>query len=685
MVSKSKALEQFTEHHSITEAGLDLQYELAELNHNFYSGNEMAYSVSVTDNSARRIVIFNRIKPFVNAITGFFIKLRRKPDYQARQKDNELQKSFTEHTNAFSDYLRSDANLPQIESRQDKEMLITGVGGIDTSITYLKNPFGEVAAESLRFDEVGWDPQARATDLLDARWVYRRKIMNRDDAAKLLSADPEDFEDADSPLSNRTFRSRSYVSSGSKEEEDLVQIFYYQWWEFEKYYRIDNPVHDAKIDPFTREQLMLVMQQIKIDITEDNDEADPKIIEDLFEFDPEAQELVVTSKTRGVLNEIFDEFGIKPDEVKHKRKVYYTALISRENVFQVFKAPDQNGFTIKFKTGDYDEVRNVWHGMVDQLREPSRYANKALTEILYVIASNSKGGIMYEEDAVVDTKRFEQQWATTDAAIRVRAGALSGNKIQPKAQSQLPSGYDKVLDVAKSAMFETSGINPEFLGSSENKQVSALLEAQRIDQVTSTLATYVDSITLYQKEHGRLMLTNMRTLSDNNSDLLFTALGEEGALVFRQVDNSALLSEYQIDIQETPTTPVQKAHNLTVLMTLAQQMQLSGINIYPALIDDLPISRSQKEKLKNLIDPQPTPEQLQQQQLQQNLAIQKARLDMTEQETDIIKKKTETAKVQVDIPKIKAETVKILEDAEQTDLENRHLAIAQLSDLSIVI
>ena len=142
MVSKSKAKEQFKEHHSITEAGLDLQYELAELNHNFYSGNEMAYSVSVTENSARRIVIFNRIKPFVNAITGFFIKLRRKPDYQARQKDNELQESFTEHTNAFSDYLRSDANLPQIESRQDKEMLITGVGAVDTSITYLKSPFG---------------------------------------------------------------------------------------------------------------------------------------------------------------------------------------------------------------------------------------------------------------------------------------------------------------------------------------------------------------------------------------------------------------------------------------------------------------------------------------------------------------------------------------------------------------
>ena len=61
--------------------------------------------------------------------------------------------------------------------------------------------------------------------------------------------------------------------------------------------------------------------------------------------------------------------------------------------------------------------------MVASLKEPARYANKALTEMLYVIASNSKGGVMYEEDAVEDPAKFEQQWATTKAAISVNPGA----------------------------------------------------------------------------------------------------------------------------------------------------------------------------------------------------------------------------------------------------------------------
>lgn len=694
MVSKSQALEQFKEHHSITESGLDLQYELAELNHNFYSGNEMAYRVSVTDLKSRKIVVFNRIKPFVNSITGFMIKLRRKPDYQARQRDGQLQKQYTEHLNSFSDYLRSDANLPQIESRQDKEMLITGVGAVDTSVTYLKNPFGEVAGEALRFDRVGWDPEARATNLLDSRWAYRKKIMNRDDAVDLLSADPEDFEDAESPLTTKSTKNRSYIASGkSQKDEDLVQIFYYQWWQFEKYYRIDNPIYEESIDILTRRELLTAMQQIKEDITQDQEDADPKVVEDLFEFDPEARELVVTTKTRGVLNEIFDTFGVKQEEVRHKRKVYYTALISKENVFRVFKAPDQNGFTIKFKTGDYDEVRGVWHGMVDQLREPSRYANKALTEILYVIASNSKGGVMYEEDAVRDTKRFETQWATTDAAIRVNAGALSGNKIKPKVQSALPSGYENVLAVAKAAMFETSGVNPEFLGSSENRQVSALLEAQRIEQVVSTLATYFDSISLYQKEHGRLMLTNMRVLFENNPDLIFKALNQKGQAIFDQLDEGALLSEYLIDVQEVPSTPVQKAENLRVMVDIADKMLLSGgPNLYPLLIDDLPIPQSQKEKMRTIMDPELTPEQQQQKQKQQQLIERKTNLDLAEQETDISKKQIDITKVEADIAntnagtsKTGAETVKTIEEAEQTDLENQRLALVNLSDIRVVI
>lgn len=693
MLSKSAVYKKFKNDESISEAGLDLHYQTSELNHQFYSGDEAGYRVGVTTGKKRKIVIFNRIKPMINSITGFMIKLRRKPAYLAKEFNEQIRENFTDNINAYSDYLRDDANIAQVETRQDKEMLITGVGAVDNSISYLKNPFGEIMGVALRFDEVGWDPQARATNLLDARYVYRRKVMNREDASDLFSADEDEFEAAESPLISTSTRNKLYAATDSDVEDDLVQVFSYQWWQYENYYRIDNPIFEEGIIPFIQQELLQAFELLQADIEEENENSDPELIDDLFSFDPRSPELIVTSKTRKIVKALLEEFGLEIEEVKHKRKTFYTAIISGKKVFSHFKSQDQNGFTIKFKTGDYDESRNIWHGVVDQLREPSRYANKALTEILYVIAANSKGGVMYEKSAVSDSKRFEAQWATTDAAIRVNDDAISGGKIQAKAQSALPSGYENVLAAAKAGMFETSGINPEFLGSSENKQVSALLETQRIEQVTSTLATYFDSITLAGKETAGLYLTYMRVLGENNPVIQFQVFKGDGTSQPETLNNQALMAEYGIDIKEVPTTPAQKAENFAVMKGFADSVALVGINIYGALVEDLPISQSQKERIrKELPNKELTPEQMQAQQEQQALVKEKAFLDLTEQKVDIGKKEAEMEKIGTDAEqniantgKAKAETVKTIQEAEQVDIENDQLALATRGQVSFVI
>jgi hypothetical protein len=688
MLNNEDLLKSFNERKSITESGLDLQYQNNELNHQFYSGDAMAYAVKVTEGSRRKMVVFNRIKPFVNSIVGFMMKLRREPSYQARIPDIEQQKIASQATNAFSDYIRADSNSPQIESRQDKEMLITGIGAIEESISYVQNPYGDVVSCCLKYDEYGYDPQARAVNLLDSRWVYRRKTMNREDAASLFQADTEDFEEAESPLLTTSLKGSLRV--GLDEEEDLVQVFYYQWWDYETYYRVENPLYDPTIDTLVKQELAQAFELMALDLEEENEKED--ILDDLFVFKPDVQELIVTPKIRNVLAGLFEQYGIEIEEIKHKRQVFYTAIISGKKVFQKFKSKDQNGFTIKFKTGDYDEVRGIWHGIVDQLREPSRYANKALTEILYVIASNSKGGVMYEIDAVQDPKRFEQQWASTDAAVCVNSGALGQGKIQPKAMSALPSGYENVLAAAKSGMFEVSGINPEFLGSSENKQVSALLESQRIEQVTSTLATYFDSITLFQKEIGRLNLTFMRVLYENNPQRLVPVLGEDGVKVWSEISKSALFAEYDVDIQEVPITPVQKRENLNMMLSVAQNMLMAGQNIYPELIEELPISALLKERLKAKFNPELTPEQVAAQQQEQQIALQYKMLELKGQSAEVVKREVEAEKLKADIAKTvvdmdntRASTTKIIEEAEKLDIENDQLALAKLNQISFTI
>lgn len=693
-MNNEDVLTQFKKHLTITESGLWEQWDKSEQNHAFYSGDEMAYRVGVNHGDVRRIVVFNRVKPFVNAIYGFMIKLRRRPDYQSRQQEPQLQLFQSEHLDSFSDYLRKDSNLDQIESRQDKENLICGVAAVDTTVSYIKNPHGEVQGEALKYSEVGWDPQARATNLLDARWVYRKKLMNRDDAVDLFSgSDPDDFEDATSPLVSDAKGNPLYnsIAANNVTEEDLVQIYYYQWWEFENYYRMPNPLYDVNINPIVRRELLIAMQEFRdmaIDDAQamvDDSPINSDVVDSLFDFDPEAQILVMTPKIYRAVKSLLEDFFIEAEAKKYKRKLYRTAIVSGKKVFSHFKSPDQSGFTIKFKTGDYDENRKLWMGIVDQLKDPSRYANKALTEILYVIAANSKGGVMYEESAVSDPKRFEQQYASTHAAIKVNDGALAGGKIQDKARSSLPTGYENVLQVSKNALYETTGINPEFLGSSENKQVSALLESQRIEQVTSTLASYFDSITLYSIEHARLMLTYMRMLAENNPTMAFRVVGDDGFAQRMLVNMDAVQAEYDIDVQEAPTSPTQKAQNLSILLSFADKAAFLGVNILPEIVDELPISQVKRDKIRQAFVPKIDPEQQQQQAIMGALQMENMKAEVQKRVAEAFETQMRGMKYQTEVGNVRADTLKTTLEAEQKDIENDILGRRNLDELRLTI
>lgn len=701
-----KLLEQWEKHKGISEGSLNEQHTEARNDHAFYAGDKMAYTATVTDKSRRAMVVFNKVKPYIDAVTGFMVQLRRKPEYQARIFDNAQQQEYSTYLNALSDYARDNANLNHLESRQDKEMLIVGYGAIDTNVVYEQNPDGEIKAENVDFDDIFWDPQAREPNILDSRWCFRRKKFNRDEAAKRFpEADSEDFESYTGTQGNFEYNpaggeyDKIAIGTGGV-EEDLVEIYYYQWWELQTYYRAHNPLFDLE-DAIIVNQLGQLMELMRVRREE---KATPETFEDYFEFDPFAEFLVMTPKIRTDMGAIFKQFDIDVDYQVHQKRVYYTAIITGETILSKFRSPDQQGFTIKFKTGDYDYENGRWFGMVAALKEPARYANKALTEMLYVIASNSKGGVIYEESAVEDPAKFEQQWATTKAAIRVRDGAVSGGRIQPKATAALPSGYENIYAISSQSLAEVSGINKEFLGSSENKQATSLLERQRINQVTTTLVSNFDSISLFQKEHARLMITFIRTLAENSQGRLVKIIGEDGASRFEEISSDRLAEEYDVDIGEAPITATQKQETTQLMLQMADKLALLGQNIYPVVVQYLPIKQVDKQKLLEILQPpELTPEQQEQQAAEQQ-AIQQLQLEgqaaqIAERQGSAVLKQTQAAKTAAEIPKteaeipkteaetnnIRADTLKVLAEGEQKNIENDVIKSTPIRNLDLII
>ena len=403
MKNNTEIAKQFRKHLKISRGGLSQQYKNTKTNQAFYSGDSMSYRDSVQFSTVdgmkkKAMVQFSKVKPYVNAVKGFMAQNRKNVKYIALMENDILRGLYSTYCNSLKDFIRDSANADQIETHQDGDALIGGYGALETGMTYgegfaTSDPNGQVIMGRIDPLLVGWDPNARETNLLDSRWVYYFKKYALEDALDLFKdSDANDFEAATEDGTGDDNGYNWYANGGrynkikelgfdwADESAELVNVAFYQWFEFEKFYRADNPIFKLK----NPESIRLAQAQLQAIAQEFPDQ------DDMFGFDPAAQILTFGEEIKKRLLKDFGEFI---EAFEYKRKVYYTAVLSGDHVFTTFKNVCQTGFTIKFKTGDYDAKNKMWTGMVDSMREPVSYYNKALTELMFIIGANSKVGI----------------------------------------------------------------------------------------------------------------------------------------------------------------------------------------------------------------------------------------------------------------------------------------------------
>lgn len=695
MKPKKEIIKQFEEHYGISRHGCRSQWNHIEKCRAFYDGDYMNYKDDVLygRGSSRRLkeVSFNRVKPYVNSVVGFFAQQRRKPIYQAKIEDSQEQVAYSDYLNGYSDYIRDNSNSDQMETRQDLDLVVGGIGCTDTGITTKQGlasrlPGGEVIEERVDMLQVGYDPAAVLPNILDSRWIYRAKDYDIEEAEELFNAEEEDFEamPEDDEVFNYQFNPYGGITDKigyewADPQRRMVRVYFYQWFEVENFYRVENPIFIP--GGFDKGAFFAALSFIKKD--ED---------EEVFRFDPSAQILCVTKDIQKGVKAVFEAFDVPYKPITEKRKVFYTAIISGKKCFQAYKSVSQQGFTLKFKTGDRNETDRIWTGLVASMIDPQRYYNKALTELMLIIASNSRGGVMYEADAIDDVQRFEQNYARTNAAVRVNPGALSGGKIQAKATPALPTGYEDILQLSGSALSQVTGIDESFFGAIGGGNETAMLQRQRIKQATTILATYADSKMLYDKEQARMMLSFIRLLADSNEGQMFHMRNDDGGLVYETVSKDFLADEYDVVIGEAPDTATQKEYYTQTLITLGQSMQAIGdpryAQIYALAIKQLPLPERDKAAVNKIllggeqIDPALV------QQLQQRVAElegKQTQLLAAKMTADISKTQAETEKTLAAVRKAPLEERSLSEDIEKKAIENDMLSVKPISEVTVTI
>lgn len=636
MLSREKLLKQFDEQKKHALRALSVQKENIRTAEDFWAGSPLTYNAGATEEETVMVSI-NRVKPFIDAVVGFMIQNRRKPQYHASILDSEEQQARSTYLNKFLNYVRTNTNADQVESQQDLAMLVGGIGAVDTNLTYdqyaaTSDPNGEIIKEFIPMEEVWYDPAAKDTNLLDATYVLRAKKFYLEDAMALFERDEADFSTEIVPNNTGQFWDDRLGVTVSLDmdiiDKKMVNVFYYQWFEITKFFRVKNPLLEiAQTAPDVANLVLNTLDELKENRIKNNDNRREEQ-EDVFDFKPDSEVLIIPVGLKKAVKDIFQAVGIDLEFESGHKKEYFTALISGDKIFTKYKNIDQTGFSIKFKTGNYDPNGKFWFGMVKSLQEPALFLNKVTTEILDIIGASSSGGVIYEESAVDDPNKFEQEYAINGSAIKVEDGAISGNKIRDKNTGVSISGYGDLLPFFLQSLNDSIGIDKTFLGNSDNASETGVLQRQRVKRTISLLAAYFDSITLYQKEDAESMIPLMRALAEESEGRLFSVVGENGVRAFEELGLDEFADKYEVSIGEAPDNDTALDDTLKTTLSLVDRYMTTDPQTGKALtrvfVKMLPnISNEVKIELEQaLADPEPTPEEQQAQQQAQEIQSQ---------------------------------------------------------------
>lgn len=517
----------------------------------------------------RPAVVFNRILRTINAVIGTQVANRQETRFLPRElgdvRPNEVLTSASE-------WVRDNCDAEDEESDAFSDTCIVGMGWTETLLSYEKDPDGDILIERIDPLEMYWDPASRKRNLSDARWMMHVKPMGigefkerwPDADADLAQAPWEGDQDETSQRTHvypqDAYRYNQANKRGGKGGPQ-IRVAHVQWAERKSVYRVGKKAERLEEEKYRKIEAKL--------------------------------------KEKGIES-------MRQPGIRWKR-----AFVAGGQVLEEGDCPFPDGSTFRCMTYARDRNKGTWFGLVKAMVDPQRFGNKFFSQILDIMNKGAKGGIMAENDAVEDFRELEAKWARPDSVIKLRSGAISGNKIKEKPLVKLPAGMENLMSFSLEAVHEVTGINLELLGMA-NRDQPGVLENQRKQAGLTILAPLFDSMRRYRKEQGRVLLHFIQEyISDGR---LIRIIGNDGGEQYVPLARQADTAKYDVIVDESPTSPNMKERVYGALVEMLPGLAKMGVPLPPELLDYAPIPSGLAAKWKEQIQQgQQIPPELQQQ------------------------------------------------------------------------
>jgi len=539
----------------------------AHMDFRFFSGDQWEDQDKHKLNEERRpIIALNRVLQIVNAVCGLEVANRQEVRYIPRELGDV---GVNELATGTAEWIRDLCDADVEESDAFSDLVICGLGVTETHIDYDEDYEGKTCVDRRDPLDMWWDPAARKRGLGDKRWVARRIKMSREE---LQERWPEKAGDCQPGEADYLISSPGVDGSQPHVEDEIA-------------YEMDMD-SGRGVDAANEFHVLDYQWYVK----------EPAVVA----LNPMSGELETIDRAQ--LEAVQRFFAIQGVEVRYhpiKRRRYYRAFICGKTVLENKDGPSQDDFTYQFMTGYRDRTNNSWFGLIRPLRDPQRWANKFFSDILHVLASNAKGGLMAETDAFENTQEAEEDWARADSIIFTKKGALSGRnpKVIPKPPAQYPAGYERLMQFAIEAGYHASGVNLETLGMAQREQ-AGILEHQRKESVMITLSVLFDGLKQYRRRQGRILLDFIRRYVPEGT--IVRVNGDQGQQ-YVQLLKKKLAQRYDIIVDDAPTSPNQREKVFAILSSLLPHLMQHGIPLPPEILDYAPLPESLIAKWKNHI------------------------------------------------------------------------------------
>jgi Phage P22-like portal protein len=507
-------------------------------------------------------VVFNRVDPMVQAIAGSEVNNRQTVQYIPRQVGDS---AVNEVLSGAADYFRDACDAEDEESDAFMDTVICGLGVTETYLDNIDNPEGMTIIARRDPLSIRYDPSAKKRNLADIRWVQREEWMDTEeikekwpDKADDIAASSGGWSDPGDDGTQPHDATFDFLylkdNTGYDQKTGKLRVIHEQWFELQTYF--------MALDPLTNQT---------IELSDDDHEK---------------------------LKERLSALGIPLQSVKKQRKAWKQAFVCGDVVLEASDVPC-NECSYKFITGRRDRNKNTWYGVVKALIDPQKWANKFFSQTLHIINTNAKGGLIVEQSATDNMRKFKTDWSKSDSVTVVNDGALAGGKIMPKPVPNVPVQISQMLQFSISSMRDVSGLNLEILGMADRQQ-AGVLEAQRKQAALTVLATLFDALRRYRKEQGRLMVKFIRDyLSDGR---LIRILGGDGLERYVPLIRDPETLEYDVIVDEASNTVNQKDKTFAILMQMLPTLERMNVPFGPELLEYMPLPTGMIEKWKKMIE-----------------------------------------------------------------------------------